>query len=208
VSAYSLTTEPGTQFGELARRGRLPIAAEDGVADAFLAIEASLEAEGLVHYEVSNYARPGEEARHNLGYWRGVDYLGLGCAAFGTVSASGPGSQAGSGPGAAAAIRYRNLPSPERYVAAAAGGGPLVESEEPLDPETRLRERIMLGLRLREGLDLEEAAAALGVLAWTPERRRAAERQERAGRLRVEGGRLSIPRAAWLLADGIAASLF
>ena len=199
VSAYSLTIEPGTQFGELARRGRLPLASEDGVADASLAVEAALEAEGLVHYEVSNYARPGEESRHNLGYWRGIDYVGLGCAAYGTIS---------TGAGDGAAVRYRNLPSPERYVAAATGGGALTESEERLDAETRLRERIMLGLRLRDGLDLEEAAAALGVAAWTPARRRAAERLERAGKLRVEGPRLSIPGGARLLADGIAAALF
>lgn len=199
VSAYSLTVEPGTQFGELARRGRLPLATEDGVADAFLAIEAALEAEGLVHYEVSNYARPGEEARHNLGYWRGVDYIGLGCAAYGTIA-----TKSGGG----AAIRYRNLPSPERYAAAALGREPLTEGEERLDGETRLRERIMLGLRLREGLDLEEAAAALEVPAWTPARRRAAARLERAGKLRAEGPRLSIPGGAWLLADGIAAALF
>ncbi len=91
LSAYSLTIEPGTQFGELARRGRLPIAPDDAVADGFFAVEAALTAEGFVHYEISNYARPGAEARHNLGYWRGVDYLGLGCAAFGTLS-TGDGS--------------------------------------------------------------------------------------------------------------------
>lgn len=199
VSAYNLTIEPGTQFGELARRGRLPLAGEDAGADAFLAVEAALEAEGFVHYEISNYARPGEESRHNLGYWTGLDYLGLGCAAVGTVSRAG-----------GEALRYRNQKTPERYMAAARGGGPLPleESEEPLDPETRLRERIMLGLRLRGGLDLEGAAGALGVPAWTPERRRAAERAARAGRLEVHGGRLSIPSRAWLHADGIAASLF
>ncbi len=217
VSAYSLTIEPGTQFGELARRGRLPLASDDGIADAFLAVEAALEAEGLAHYEVSNYARPGEEARHNLGYWRGVDYLGLGCAAYGTISGAGFGAEGaprGARPGApsvdpsGAALRYRNLPVPERYMAAATGGERLTESEERLDPETRLRERIMLGLRLREGLDLEAAAAALGLPAWTPARLRAAERLMREGRLRVEGGRISVPRGAWLLADGIAAALF
>ena len=52
-------------------------------------MEEALSARGLAHYEISNYARPGHEARHNLGYWRGVDYLGLGCGAFGTVSNDG-----------------------------------------------------------------------------------------------------------------------
>jgi oxygen-independent coproporphyrinogen-3 oxidase len=126
-----------------------------------------------------------------------VDYLGLGCAAYGTIS------EAGSG-----ALRYRNVPVPERYMAAATGGGRLTESEERIDPETRLRERIMLGLRLREGIDIEGAAAALGVPAWTPARLEVAERLTRQGRLRAEGRRISIPRGAWLFADGIAASLF
>ncbi|KYF81506.1 coproporphyrinogen III oxidase [Sorangium cellulosum] len=214
ISAYSLTVEPGTSFGELARRGRLPLAADDGVADTFFAIDEALEAEGLAHYEVSNYARPGHEARHNLGYWQGVDYVGLGCAAFGTVSRPDPrwglrsaGAEDG---GEAFAVRYRNIASPERYMAAMAEGGPAipVESEERLAPETRLSERIMLGLRLREGFDLEAAAAALGVSAWSPARRRAAERLERAGRLAMDGGRLSVPRASWVFADGIAADLF
>ncbi len=199
VSAYSLTIEPGTQFGELARRGRLPIAPDDAVAETFFAIEELLEAEGFVHYEISNYARPGDEAQHNLGYWRGDDYLGLGCAAFGTLS-SADGS----------ARRYRNLPDPARYMKAAlAGEGQMpVESEEELDAETRLRERIMLGLRLLEGFDLEQAAASLGLEAWTKERAQAAERLVAAARLEVDGGWIRVPKAARVYTDGIAAALF
>src|SRR6185295_3884664 len=105
ISAYSLTIEPGTQFGELARRGRLPIAPDEAVAEAFFAIDEALSPLGFVHYEISNYARPGDEARHNLGYWRGHDYLGLGCGAFGTLSREG----------STAARRYRNAVSPEVY---------------------------------------------------------------------------------------------
>ena len=199
VSAYSLTIEPGTQFGELARKGRLPIAPDDAVAEAFFAIEARLEARGLEHYEISNYARPGDEAQHNLGYWRGTDYLGLGCAAYGTI-----------GDAAGHAVRYRNVPDPARYVRAARDGelAALVESEEPLDPETRLRERIMLGLRLRDGFDLEGSARELGIEAWTTERRRAADRLIARGDLTVENGHLRLPARARVYADGITAALF
>jgi oxygen-independent coproporphyrinogen-3 oxidase len=198
LSAYCLTIEPATQFGELAQRGRLPLASEDGVTDAFFAIERAAESAGLAHYEVSNYARPGDESRHNLGYWRGLDYLGLGCAAYGTLS----------DPRSSAATRYRNAIEPSTYMAATRGAGPLVVSEEALDPETRLRERIMLGLRLRAGFDLGAAASALGVEAWPTERRHAAERLVATGRLLVDGGRLRIPHEAWVFADGIAAALF
>ncbi|MDI3291153.1 radical SAM family heme chaperone HemW [Polyangium sp. 15x6] len=202
VSAYSLTIEPGTQFGELSRRGRLPIASEDGVAETFFAIEEALGAAGLGHYEISNYAREGHEARHNLGYWRGHDYVGLGCAAFGTVSGKGAGVREGF------ALRYRNAIDPARYMRTALAGEAEVESEEPLDPETRLRERIMLGLRLREGFDLERSAAEVFATAWTPSRRQAAERLVQRGKLTIEGGTIRVPRDAWVLADGIAAELF
>lgn len=197
VSAYALTIEPSTVFGDLARKGTLPILQEDTVADAFLAVRAALEARGFVHYEVSNYARPGHEARHNLGYWRGLDYVGLGCAAYGTVST-----------GDGRARRYRNRTDPQRYMAEALAGRSPEGSSEDLPAETRLRERIMLGLRLAEGLDLGAAADELGVPAWTNERRRAADKLLRKGLLSMEGGRVRVPATAWLLADGVAAELF
>jgi putative oxygen-independent coproporphyrinogen III oxidase len=208
VSAYSLTIEPGTRFGELARRGRLPIAEEDATCDAFLAIEEALRARGLEHYEVSNYARPGEEARHNLGYWRGHAYLGVGCAAYGC----------GPSPGDRGMIRYRNEPDPARYVMSARAlrpGAPslddgLTSTVEPLDAETLLRERIMLGLRLADGLDLERAAKDLGIEpqhAWQS-RSRAIEKLKSEGALSIDGTRLRIPPARRLATDGIAARLF
>ncbi len=185
VSAYSLTIEPGTQFGELARKGRLPIAPDDAVAEAFFAIERVLEARGSRTTRSPTTRGRGRGAAQPR-YWRGTDYLGLGCAAYGTI-----------GDAAGHAVRYRNLPDPARYGRAALGGGlaALVESEEPLDPETRLRERIMLGLRLRDGFDLEGSARELGIAPWTPDRRRAADRLIARGDLAVEGGHLRLPRA-------------
>lgn len=197
VSAYSLTVEPGTGFGELARRGGLHVAGEDDVTEDYFAIEAALGARGFVHYEISNYARPGHEARHNLGYWRGDDYLGLGCAAFGTLSTPD-----------GVAIRYRNHVDPARYVEAAVSGSDLDAEQESIDAQTRLRERLMLGLRLLEGVDLEAAAAELGVPAWTPERRRAAERLAAQGRLELDGGRIRVPSRARIWTDAAARDLF
>jgi putative oxygen-independent coproporphyrinogen III oxidase len=202
VSAYSLTIEPGTRFGELSRRGKLPMANEDVVADAFFAIEEALGSAGLEHYEISNYARPGDEARHNLGYWRGHDYLGLGCAAFGTISGGASGQPRGW------ALRYRNMTDPSRYMRAALAKEADVESEEALSPETRLRERIMLGLRLKSGFDLADAVSDLGGEVWTDARRAAAARLVAREKLDVQGDRVRIPRDAWVLADGIAAELF
>lgn len=212
LSCYELTIEPGTRFGELAKRGRLPLADEGRAAEAFSAIEGALTARGYVHYEISNYARPGEEARHNLGYWRGDEYLGLGCAAVGSV-APGPGTL---GAGGALRVRYRNETDPARYVEktrAVRGdrlgeGDGLSTSTEALDGEALLRERIMLGLRLQDGFDLEASAHELGVEPWPRERARAAERLVSLGRLTREGGRLRIEGAARLLTNDAAARLF
>ena len=194
TSCYQLTIEPGTRFGELAKRGRLPLADEGAVAESFLAIDEALVARGLEHYEVSNYAIPGEQARHNLGYWRGDEYLGLGCAAYGFVL-----EDRGRG------VRYRNEPLPDRYVQ---GGGTTGATLEPLDAATLMRERIMLGLRVRQGLDVAEAAASLGADGWTDGRERASTWLVDRGRIVRDGSRVRIPRAAWLWTDDTAARLF
>jgi putative oxygen-independent coproporphyrinogen III oxidase len=210
VSCYQLTIESGTRFGELARRGRLPLADEGAVAEAFVAIEQALATRGLDHYEVSNYARPGQEARHNLGYWRGDEYLGFGCGAFGFVRTEEPGASARG-------VRWRNATRPELYVRGSLAtvtsafgpeqDGEVAGSTEELDAETLLRERIMLGLRMADGVDLARAAAALKTEGWTPERARAAQRLEERGRLVREGSVLRIPPQGWLWTDDTAASL-
>lgn len=209
LSCYQLTIEPRTLFGERARRGLLPLASDSVVAEAFVAIEETLTAHGLAHYEISNYARPGDECRHNLSYWLGRGYLGLGCGAVGLV-------RAGEGDDALFAVRYRNEPDPARYRAGAlttrrdrigAEDGLSVEHER-LDGETLLRERIMLGLRLESGLDLAEARRELGVEPWSAARQRTAARLAANGRLERDGDRLVIRGRARLFTDDTAAQLF
>jgi oxygen-independent coproporphyrinogen-3 oxidase len=182
-----------TRFGELKKRGRLPMADDGAVAEAFLAIDAALVARGFSHYEISNYAELGEEARHNLAYWRGDEYLGLGCGAFGFARTS-------KGDGA----RWRNQILPDKYMQNASD--PTME-REALDAAALLRERIMLGLRVRDGLDLVAAGEDLGVDAMTRERTRAIESLVSRGRLSFDGSRLRIPAKAWLFADDTAARL-
>ena len=203
LSAYALTIEPGTQFGALARKGKLPLLSDSAVADSFLAVEETLERAGFEHYEVSNYAKLGARSRHNVGYWVGRSYLGLGCGAWATLHEGNH------------RYRYRNTPAPERYLAAASmfaqadlsQVSPLVANYEVISPETALAERIMLGLRLAEGLDLERSAAELGTELWTPERARARDRLIAQGKLELSGSQVSIPKSHWLLADGIIATL-
>jgi oxygen-independent coproporphyrinogen-3 oxidase len=201
LSCYQLTLEPGTQLFELTRQRKVPPTDDEAVAETFLALDRTLHAHGLAHYEISNYARPGEEARHNLGYWRGEEYLGLGCAAFGFLRCDTGGPAAG--------VRYRNELDPSRYVDSTRSPGCVRDAgtREPLDGETLLRERIMLGLRLAAGVDLTEAAADLGVAGWTAQREQEAERLVERGRLTRDGARLRIPAPAWLWADDTAARL-
>ncbi len=182
---------------------------DDAVAETFVAVSATLRDAAFEHYEISNFARNGHKANHNLGYWHGDDYLGLGCGAWGTVTSSND--------GISDRIRYRNTPSPEHYLAGArewqsadlrqAGVRELQCEVEPIDAATALRERLMLGLRLAEGVDVEGAARELGTEPWPEERERAAQRLLARGRLERSGGHLRVPRAQWLFADGTIAEL-
>lgn len=204
LSAYALTIEPNTQFGTLAQRGKLPLLDEGLVAESFTAVASALEGAGFEHYEVSNYARSGHQSLHNLGYWRGDDYLGLGVGAWGTVQL--PGGER---------LRYRNTASVEAYLklwtetppADPFAPGPHLSQHEPIDPATALREKVLLGLRLAEGIDLEGAAEKLGVTAWPAARARARDKLLEQGRLEWTGPRLRIPKRHWLFADGIIAEL-
>jgi len=193
LSCYQLTIEPDTRFGELKKRGKLPLAQDGAVAEAFLAIHEALGARGFGHYEISNYATQGQEARHNLAYWRGDEYLGVGCGAFGFVRTA-----------RSEGLRWRNQILPDRYVLHASD--PTMETER-LDAGALLRERIMLGLRVDRGFDLAAAGDDLGVDPFTSERRRVIETLVSRGRLVARGSHLHIPPNAWLFADDTASRL-
>jgi putative oxygen-independent coproporphyrinogen III oxidase len=195
LSVYALTIEPNTQFGELHRKGRLPIAKEDDYADTFLAVDTWLGEQGFEHYEVSNYARPGQSSRHNQHYWRGGDYLGLGCAAVG-CRRDGVGS----------ARRVRNQPVPEKYLQVETLAD-LSSESEALDAQAIVREALLLGLRTTEGVDLRDLRARTGIEPLTG-RKRALERALERGNLALEGDSLRVPKARWLHLDSIVADLF
>src|SRR5207248_6556867 len=131
VSAYALTVEPGTPLA--ADPARHPD--DDVQADRYLLADAVLAAAGLASYEISNWARPGHECRHNLLYWSQGDYRGIGCAAHS--------HQAGR--------RWWNVRTPERYIAAIADGRSPETAGEALDDATRVTERLQLALRTRDG---------------------------------------------------------
>ena len=194
VSAYALTIEPATKFGADSRAGLLQAAPDEAYAQMFEGVEQRLARAGLGHYEVSNYARPGEESRHNQHYWRGGSYLGLGAAAVGCLGA-GQGGR-----------RYRNHPDATRYMERAAT--PAVEVfEERLDSADLVNEALMLGLRTSEGVELAQLRARTGIDVRETKQRALARRLAR-GDVELVGDVLRVPTRRWLMLDGIVADLF
>jgi oxygen-independent coproporphyrinogen-3 oxidase len=142
ISAYALTYEEDTPFFEKLQRGEWRQDEEREIA-MFEHTREVLGEGGLFDYEISNFALPGFESRHNLGYWRGADYLGLGPSACSTVGE----------------LRWRNLPDTKAYAERVARGESVRVEVEALDAATRAKERIMFGLRMREGVARTEFEA-------------------------------------------------
>ena len=137
LSLYGLTIEPGTRFATLHARGELTMSGEDLSADLFDLTAAMTAAAGVPAYEVSNHARPGAASRHNLAYWTYADHVGVGPGAHGR--------RAGE-----ATVRHRK---PENWLTAVGAHGHGLATTTPLDPATRGREALMMGLRLAAGID-------------------------------------------------------
>lgn len=186
VSAYSLTVEPGTKLHARVRRGELPEPEEDALADRYAIADDLLAGAGLRWYEISNWARDdGARCRHNVNYWRGGDWWGV-----------GPGAHSHVG-----GVRWWNVLHPSAYATALREGRSPAAGREQLDDETRRFERIMLETRLREGLDVAllrrdgRAAAA----------RAAAEGL--ADPAALDEGRILLTRRGRLLADALVRDL-
>ncbi len=147
LSLYQLTIEPGTRFETLVRTGALVPADDDHCADLFELTRSLMTEAGLPAYEISNHARPGQESRHNLIYWRYQDYIGIGPGAHGRRLEQ-------------ATERHRK---PENFLSGVARNGNGLKVEQALSPETRAMEALMMGLRLAEGVNLEELVAKTGL---------------------------------------------
>ena len=183
LSLYQLTIEPGTRFAAMAERGELERRDPDEAANLYELTQAMTEAAGLPAYEISNHARPGEESRHNLAYWRYRPYLGVGPGAHGRR-------------GGAATLRHRK---PENWLGALARNGHGLAEEYPLDSGDRSIEALLMGLRLREGVDLEAVRHSLDPGA--------VDRLERQGLLTRTPDRLFVTPPGRLLLDAILASI-
>ena len=147
LSLYQLTIEPGTRFETLVRQGAFMPLDDERSADLFALTAELTNAAGLPAYEVSNHARPGEESRHNLTYWRYLDYAGIGPGAHGRR-------------GGVATVRHKK---PENWLSGIARNGHGIAEERTLEPREQAAEALLMGLRLREGIALAALADRFGL---------------------------------------------
>jgi oxygen-independent coproporphyrinogen-3 oxidase len=179
LSAYSLIVEDGTALARRVRRGELPMPDEDDLADKYVLTDERLAAAGLEWYEVSNWASDAAaRCRHNLGYWRGADWWGVGPGAHSHV----------------AGVRWWNVKHPAAYADRLSAGVSPAHARELLDEETRRVERVLLELRLSEGLDLS---------VLDESGRDAVPDVVDRGLARIEADRMVLTREGRLLADGV-----
>ncbi len=155
LSLYQLTIEPGTRFEALHRQGLLAMPEPELGAALYEETGRIAAGHGLLAYEVSNYARPGSESRHNLAYWRYGDYAGIGPGAHGRRS-----SPSADGPPAIFATRRHRAPEPWADRVERQGHG-LVDDVRLVAPEPA-REMLLMGLRLSEGIEAVRFAARTG----------------------------------------------
>jgi oxygen-independent coproporphyrinogen-3 oxidase len=190
VSAYALTIESGTPLGRAVAAGACTAPDDDDQADKYELADDRLAAAGFEWYEISNWAAPGEECRHNLLYWEQGPYVGIGCAAHGHhIAADG------------SARRWWNVRTPERYVAAINAGTSLEAGHEVLGAADRSRERLALASRTRDGVALGGEAAACPAVA------NCVDELVEAGLLEPRGDRMTLTRRGRLLGNDVAVRL-
>ncbi len=147
LSLYGLQVEEGTALAHQIAKGRVHAPDPDLAADMFLLAEEKLSAAGFEHYEISNYARPGFQSRHNLTYWHNEPYLGFGAGAHSYFQN----------------VRYSNLLNPAEYIARLQRGESVVATREEIGRELEIGETLMVGLRLDEGIAFEKFQARFGI---------------------------------------------
>jgi len=138
ISAYELTPEKNTPLYNDLRSGSLQEVSEDVVVQMYEICSRTLKEQGYEHYEISNYALPGRESRHNMNYWRRGEYLGIGPSAHSFVGG----------------MRKNNVPHVERYCEMLESGSMPLEQSQRISGEEAIREEIFLGLRTNEGIDI------------------------------------------------------
>ena len=195
LSLYQLTIEPGTKFEGLHRSGSL-ILPDEATATALYEITGEEAARfGLAAYEVSNYAVPGAESRHNLTYWRYADYAGIGPGAHGRVSRDG------------VLFATRRHRATEPWAERVERDGHGLTSERALSQIERAREMLLMGLRLTEGIDAARFHCRTGLALEEAVDQDVLRLAEAEGYLVQAGGRLQATEAGRLRLDALLGAL-
>ena len=182
ISAYALIVEDGTPLARRIRRGELPAPDDDDLADKYLLADELLEVAGYGWYELSNWARPGHECRHNVAYWLSADWWGIGAGAHSHVGG----------------VRWWNVKHPAAYAERLGTGRSPGQAREVLTADQRRVEQVLLEIRLAEGVPT--------TLLTSAERDRAADPSSR-GLLTGIDGRLRLTLEGRLLADAVVRDL-
>jgi oxygen-independent coproporphyrinogen-3 oxidase len=193
LSLYQLTIEPGTKFAAMHRRGEIVLPDDDAAAALYEATAEEAARFGLRAYEVSNYAVPGGESRHNLTYWRYGDYVGIGPGAHGRIAPVSSGVLT-------ATRRHR---APEAWAEMVERDGHGVVEEVALEPIERAREMLLMGLRLAEGIDPQRFVARTGVALDAALDQSMLRQVVEEGYLEWRGGRLAATAAGRLRLDAL-----
>lgn len=202
ISAYALTIAPHTKMGRRIAAGTLPTPDDDDEANKYEIADDLLSAAGLEWYEISNWARPGYESRHNLGYWRNVDWAGLGPGAHShynrcLADSSGETGETTSSP---LGLRSWDIAHPKLWGQSIIDGKVPWDGSERISHEEHLEETIMLGLRLRGGLDLALLGDTVDMTRIRP--------MENEGLITIHGGRVVPTRTGRLLNDTVIERFF
>ncbi|HEY5765576.1 MAG TPA: radical SAM family heme chaperone HemW [Candidatus Deferrimicrobiaceae bacterium] len=196
VSAYALAPEPGTPIHTAIGRGELRMPSDDEVAELYEETGTLLPAAGLSRYEISNFALPGQECRHNLKYWRRDPYLGFGPSAHGLLFPRD---------GAPHGLRTENPSSLAEYETSVRKGHPPWSETCALTLENAWKESLIFGLRMADGVDLREIEKRIGA---PPESLRGAvDALVASGMLRSEGDRLRLPDRLFFVSNEVFARL-
>src|SRR5262245_29860328 len=188
ASMYLLEIYPNAPLRDAMARGAWSIAPEDDAAEMYLSGLERMDNAGYVQYEISNVARPGRASRHNLKYWTDGEWLGFGCGAHSTRRGA----------------RWKDRAAPEEYIAAVTAGGQLATDRRVLTDAEQLEEALFMGLRLNDGLDLEEVKSRYAVDVWQ-EYGRELQPFVDGGLLVYDGRSLRMPRQGMLLAHEVMA---
>ena len=188
LSLYQLTFEPGTRFASMVARHELKPLDAEGAAGLYELTDAMTSAARMPAYEISNYARRGQESRHNLTYWRYGDYAGI-----------GPGAH-----GRRLGMRTMRHRKPENFLSAMHRNGHAIAEDAPLSAREAADEALVMGLRLTEGIDVDALEERFGIRVID---RPAAARLVESGHVQTSGTRIATTRNGRLVLDRLLAEL-